>query len=209
MVKSIEARDPYTSGHSQRVSRSAAIIARAAGLSPVEVERVRIAGLLHDIGKIEASLGAIITKPGRLTEDEFALMKTHPDKGAELVSTITHLQDLVPAIRHHHERWEGGGYPMGIAGDSIPLGARIISLADTVDAMMSDRAYRTRRSIEEIRDEVIRCRGTQFDPILADCVVAPDVWNRICSVGPAPQPNTKRTPTRLRVLVGSAVMDAS
>jgi HD-GYP domain-containing protein (c-di-GMP phosphodiesterase class II) len=138
-----------------------------------------------------------------LTNEEFAVMQTHPDKGAELVSTITHLQDLVPSIRHHHERWTGGGYPTGIAGERIPLGARIIAVADTIDAMMSDRAYRTRRTIDEIREEIVRCRGTQFDPVLADCVVDPAVWNAICDGGPQVPGVSRRSSPRLAVVLGN------
>lgn len=179
MVKAIEARDPYTSGHSRRVSQASTVIARAIGLSEREVERVRIAGLLHDVGKIHEDYAAILRKPGKLTNDEWELMKTHPDRGAELIATMSHLGDLVPSIRHHHERWDGKGYPAGIAADAIPLGARIITIADTMDALTSDRPYRAGLSAAEVRAEFIRCRGTQFDPEIIDRVLSSTVWQTL------------------------------
>jgi putative nucleotidyltransferase with HDIG domain len=195
MVKAIEARDPYTSGHSRRVSEAATTIARAAGLSEPEVERVRIAGLLHDVGKIHEDYAPILRKPGKLTSDEWELMKTHPARGAELVSTMSHLQDLVGAIRHHHERWDGRGYPDGLKADAIPLYSRIITLADTLDALTSDRPYRNGLDEAEVRAEFIRCRGAQFDPELCDRVLSAPVWDRL--IGPV---NRRSEPRRLQVL---------
>ena len=179
MVKAIEARDPYTSGHSRRVSEASMIIARAAGLRDAEVERVRIAGLLHDVGKIHEDYAPILRKPGKLTNEEWELMKTHPARGADLVSTMSHLRDLSGPIRHHHERWDGKGYPAGLAGETIPLAARIITLADTLDALTSDRPYRDGLDEEAVRGEIIRCRGTQFDPQLCDRVLTAPVWSKL------------------------------
>jgi putative nucleotidyltransferase with HDIG domain len=179
MVKAIEARDPYTSGHSRRVSEAATIIARAAGLSEAEVDRVRIAALLHDVGKIHEDYAPILRKPGKLTNEEWELMKTHPARGAELVSTMSHLQDLVAPIRHHHERWDGRGYPDGLRGDAIPLSSRIITLADTLDALTSDRPYRAGLDEAEVRAEFIRCRGSQYDPDLCDRVLTAPVWSKL------------------------------
>jgi putative nucleotidyltransferase with HDIG domain len=179
MVKAIEARDPYTSGHSRRVSQTAQIIARAAALSEVEVERVRMAALLHDVGKIHEDYAPILRKPGKLTNEEWELMKTHPDRGADLVATMSHLSDLVAPIRHHHERWDGEGYPAGLTAESIPFGSRIITIADTLDALTSDRPYRSGLTQQEVRSEFIRCRGAQFDPELIDRVLAPAVWQQL------------------------------
>lgn len=176
MVKAIEARDPYTSGHSRRVSEAATVIARAAGLGDAEIERVRIAGLLHDVGKIHEDYAPILRKPGKLTADEWELMKTHPARGADLVSTMSHLQDLVAPIRHHHERWDGKGYPSGLAGEAIPVASRIITVADTLDALTSDRPYRKGLTEHEVRAEFIRCRGTQFDPEIIDRVLNGSIW---------------------------------
>ncbi|HYD54631.1 MAG TPA: HD-GYP domain-containing protein, partial [Gemmatimonadaceae bacterium] len=168
MVKSIEARDPYTSGHSRRVQEYATIIARGLKLSDAEVDRISQAALLHDVGKIHEKYHPILTKPDRLTAEEWALMKEHPVDGASLVSTMTHLRHLVPAVRHHHENWDGTGYPDRIAGDAIPIAARIIRFADTIDAMTTERPYRGPLSEAQVRAEVLRCRGTQFDPMIAD-----------------------------------------
>jgi putative nucleotidyltransferase with HDIG domain len=179
MVKAIEARDPYTSGHSRRVSQLSTIVARAIGLNEREVERVRVAGLLHDVGKIHEDYAPILRKPGKLTAEEWELMKTHPVRGAELVATMSHLGDLVPPIRHHHERWDGRGYPAGLAGDAIPLEARVITIADTIDALTSDRPYRAGLNEAEVRAEFIRCRGSQFDPEIIDRVLVPAIWEQL------------------------------
>jgi putative nucleotidyltransferase with HDIG domain len=179
MVKSIEARDPYTSGHSRRVQEYAVIIARGAKLGERDVERISQAALLHDVGKINDKYHPILTKPDRLTNEEWTIMKEHPVDGANLVGTMTRLRHLIPAIRHHHENWDGTGYPDRIAGDLIPLDARVIALADTIDAMSSARPYRPGLTPEQVRAEIVRCRGRQFDPQLADRVLSSEVWNRL------------------------------
>lgn len=179
MVASIEARDPYTSGHSQRVARYARVIARAAGLSGKLLDRTETAALLHDVGKIHEEFAIILRKPGRLTDDEFAVMKTHPEKSAELVSKVTHFADLVPAVRAHHEAWDGSGYPHRLQGESIPLAARIIALADTVDAMTTSRPYRKGLSLDQVRAEIQREAGRQFDPAICDRLLAPAAWNAL------------------------------
>lgn len=168
MVKAIEARDPYTSGHSRRVAHYSRIIARAIGLSAKQVERVGTAALLHDVGKIHEIYAPILQKPDKLTQEEWAIMQTHPIKSAELVATVSHLKDLVPPVRHHHENWDGSGYPDGLAGDQIPLEARIIMFADTIDAMTSDRPYRRALGEQAVRDELEKCKGRQFDPHICE-----------------------------------------
>ncbi len=172
MVAAIEARDPYTSGHSRRVARNAKIIARAVGLSSRQVERVATAALLHDVGKIYEIFAPILRKPDRLTPEEWAIMQTHPIKSAELVMKVSLLKDVVPSVRHHHENWDGTGYPDGIKGEAIPLGARIIMFADTIDAMLTDRPYRKALSESDVRAELVRCSGTQFDPKVCERLVA-------------------------------------
>ena len=196
MVKAIEARDPYTSGHSRRVSNSATIIARGLGLSAAQVDRVRIAALLHDIGKIHEDFAPILRKESTLTPDEWEVMKTHPDKGADLVATLSDLRDLVDAIRHHHENWNGTGYPLGLAGETIPLGARIITFADTIDALTTDRPYRRALTEAQVRAEMVRCRALQFDPTICDVVLSHAMWTQLF-------PESQPTPTRL-TLVDSA-----
>ena len=171
MVAAIEARDPYTSGHSRRVADKAGIISRAMGLREKDVERVVAAALLHDVGKIHEVFGPILSKPGRLTPEEQVIMRTHPIKSAELAEKVTELRDVVPLIRHHHENWDGTGYPDGLNGDGIPLGSRIIMFADTIDAMTTDRPYRAALDASSVRKEILRFRGTQFDPTICDALL--------------------------------------
>jgi putative nucleotidyltransferase with HDIG domain len=179
MVAAIEMRDPYTSGHSQRVAEYSRIIARAIGLSAREVERVGVAALLHDVGKIDQRFADILQKPGRLTEEERLVIEEHPVRSAELVAMVSGLQDLVKPVRHHHERWDGGGYPDGIAGEDIPLTARIIVFADTIDAMTSDRPYRPALGPADVRRELVKHRAKQFDPYICDRLLASDLYAQI------------------------------
>jgi len=179
MVAAIEARDPYTSGHSQRVSRASKIIARTIGLRPAEIERVGVAALLHDVGKIDEAFAPILAKEGRLTPEEWDIMKRHPIRSAELVGLLSSLKDVVPAVRHHHENWDGTGYPDGLKGPAIPQASRIIMFADTLDAMTTDRPYRKALTMEEAKAEIIKFRGRQFDPEICDRIVEPEVWSQL------------------------------
>ena len=172
MVAAIEARDPYTSGHSRRVSEHAKTIAQIVGLRASVAKRVEIAALLHDVGKIHEVFAPILLKPGRLTEEENAIMQTHPIKSEELVAKVSQLRDVVSAVRHHHENWDGTGYPDGLAGDRIPLASRIIMFADTIDAMTSDRPYRKALDADAVRSELIKHRGRQFDPSICDALLS-------------------------------------
>lgn len=181
IVKAIEARDPYTSGHSQRVAQSVALFAEALRLPGRQKAAAKTAALLHDVGKIHQEIGDILVKPGRLTPEERVIMESHSARGADLVATLSHLHSLVPAIRHHHERWDGTGYPDRIGGEAIPLWARLIALADTIDALATSRPYRTANASELIYTEIARCRGTQFDPALCDVVLRPSVWIKLWS----------------------------
>lgn len=178
-VQTVEFRDPYTSGHSQRVSRFSRIIAQLIGLGPKDIERISTAALLHDVGKIHEIFAPILLKPGRLTPDERAIMELHPIKSAELVAKISDLQDIVPAVRHHHENWDGTGYPERLEGRDIPLGARIIRVADTIDAMTTDRPYRKALGQIEVRSELKKFRGIQFDPAICDVLVASQDFARL------------------------------
>ena len=206
MVANLEARDPYTSGHSRRVARNARIIARALGLGTKQVERVAVAALLHDVGKIDEAFGPLLRKPDRLTPEEWAVMETHPIKSAELVAKSSQLKDVVGPVRHHHENWDGSGYPDGLAGEEIPLGARIIMFADTTDAMTTDRPYRRAMSPQQVRDEFIRQRGKQFDPEICDRLLASPQFE-LLFVDPSKQHGTppftpKLTLPRKRALRG-------
>lgn len=179
MVAAIEARDPYTSGHSRRVAAYSRHIARSAHVPARTVERIAAAALLHDVGKIHEVYAPILRKPGRLTAEETAIIQTHPVKSAELVAKVTQLKDLIPSVRGHHERWDGRGYPDGLLGSAIPLGARIIALADTIDAMRTSRPYRSALPIESIRTEISRGRGSQFDPQLVDALLTANSWAQL------------------------------
>lgn len=176
MVAAIEARDPYTSGHSQRVARYSRVISRAMGLGSRQVEEIGTAALLHDVGKIHEEFAPILRQPRRLTDQEFEVMKTHSAKGASLVAKVSHFKAIVPSIRAHHEAWSGRGYPDALAGDEIPLGARIITIADTIDAMTTVRPYRPPRSMDEVCVELERVAGTQFDPRICLKILAPEHW---------------------------------
>ena len=176
MVKSMEARDPYTSGHSRRVQQFSIAIARGLELSTGEIDKVSRAALLHDVGKIYEKYAPILRKPGKLSADEWQTMQLHPQDGAALVGTMSRLHDIIPAIRHHHERWDGTGYPEGLAGERIPEISRIIAFADTIDAMISERPYRRTMGEAEVRAEIVRCRGAQFDPEMTDKVLSAQVW---------------------------------
>lgn len=181
MVKAIEARDPYTSGHSRRVGHYARVIARAVGLNGEQLERIEIAALLHDVGKIHEIYAPILRKPEKLSPAEWAVMQTHPIKSAELVGTVSHLKDIVAPVRHHHENWDGTGYPDGLLGDQIPLAARIVLFADTIDAMTTDRPYRKALSEPQVRSELIKFRGKQFDPEMCDKLLASPMFGLLFS----------------------------
>ncbi len=179
MVAAIEARDPYTSGHSRRVARNARLIAQAIGLRERQVERVAIAALLHDVGKIHEVFAPILSKPGRLTADENAVMQTHPIKSEELVRTVSQLSDVVAPIRNHHENWDGTGYPDGLVGENIPVASRIIMFADTIDAMTTDRPYRAALTEAQVRAEFLKLRARQFDPSICDKLLTSPVYARL------------------------------
>lgn len=179
MVKAIEARDPYTSGHSQRVAKYSRIIGRIVGLSTRACERLETAALLHDVGKIHEVYAPILRKPGTLSAEEWTIMKTHSIKSADLVQTVSQLNDLVAPIRHHHENWDGTGYPDQIASETIPLWARIIAIADTIDAMTTDRPYRKAMTLTEVHGELALMAGRQFDPEICATLLASAEFDQI------------------------------
>lgn len=213
MVKAIEARDPYTSGHSQRVSLLAGALARQLGLGNRQVENIRTAALLHDVGKIYEQYAPLLRKEGKLDPTERALMQTHATRSAELVGTISAFRGSIEeAVRHHHENYDGSGYPRGLAAKAIPVGARIIMIADTVDAMTTDRPYRNALSYDRVASELRRCSGTQFDPelvsvFLASAVIRELVLRRVGPLDAAEAPavplraSTWRTSIRRRSMV--------
>jgi putative nucleotidyltransferase with HDIG domain len=168
LTAALDAKSSYTRGHSDRVAELSWSIAHELGLGDREAESARIAGHLHDIGKIGIA-DAIICKPGPLSAEEFASMKRHTMIGASLVEQVAHLRGYAASVRSHHEKWDGSGYPDGLRGEAIPLEARIICIADSFDAMTSARSYRDQIEPGAAVDEIRRCSGKQFDPRLVDC----------------------------------------
>lgn len=170
LLSTIVAKDKYTFGHCERVSTYAVMIAEAMGLELKEIQTILYSGLLHDIGKIELPK-AVLNKIGRLTSEEFDLVRKHPINSANILEPLSGIDNLIDYVMHHHERYDGKGYPDGIVGENISLGARILCVADSFDAMVSDRPYRKSMSIEEAFLELERCSGSQFDPKIASLFV--------------------------------------
>ncbi len=170
LSNALDVRDSETEGHSRRVVEYMELIIAQMPVAPSHLATLRRGALLHDIGKIGVP-DNVLRKPAALSEAEWVVMKRHPEHGARIISQIPFLEDVSRIVRHHHERWDGKGYPDGIAGEAIPLGARIFAVADSFDAMTSDRAYRRAMSVKDARVEVARCRGTQFDPEIVDAFV--------------------------------------
>ncbi len=166
----IEAKDRYTIGHSERVAKLALALCKGLGMSDEETGRIFQAALLHDIGKIGIRYEEL-NKPEKLTPKEYEMFKLHPVIGRKILQPITFLQDILPDIYYHHEQYDGSGYPEGLRGEEIPIGARILAIADTYDAMTSDRPYRPALSHEVAIEELKRCSGTQFDPKLVEVFI--------------------------------------
>ena len=170
LAGAIDAKDAYTNGHSERVATYAREIARRAGKSESVQENIYLIGLLHDVGKIGIP-DTILNKPGKLTDEEYAVIKTHPLQGDKILRNISEFPELAIGARWHHERYDGYGYPDGIAGEQIPEEARIIAVADAYDAMTSSRSYRDPLSQERVRSEIVNGRWSQFDPVFADVML--------------------------------------
>jgi len=167
LTSAVDAKDAYTCGHSERVALLSRSLAAESGLPEQACDRIYMAGLLHDVGKIGVP-EAVLQKTGKLTDEEFGQIKKHPEIGAKILRDIKQIEDIIPGVMHHHERYDGKGYPSGLAGENIPLMGRIICLADCFDAMTSSRTYRKALPLEVALTEIRRCSGTQFDPVLSD-----------------------------------------
>jgi putative nucleotidyltransferase with HDIG domain len=188
----VDARDPYTAGHSHRVQEIAVAVARELGIGGKDLDAIAHAGLFHDIGKLGVP-DAILTKPSKLTDQEYSLMKHHPADGANIVAKFGRLRGAVPLIQHHHERWDGTGYPDGLAGKEIPLGAAIVGLADAWDAMTTDRPYHRALDRAEAEAELRAHRGTQFAPMIVDA------FFRVLDRSSATEGGARPSPGRVRV----------
>ena len=167
LAAAIDARDRYTRGHSERVSKYAQLIGAELGFSAEEQEHLLYAGLLHDVGKIGVA-DAILNKPGKLTPLERQMIQEHPVIGANIIETVHSLSCIVDDVRHHHERYDGRGYPVGLDSEDIPLRSRVLAVADTFDAMTTDRVYRRALSVDFTIEEIESLRGKQFDPVAVD-----------------------------------------
>jgi len=171
LAEAIDAKDKYTNGHSGRVAKYSREIAKRYGYKDKRLEDIYMIGLLHDVGKIGIP-DAIINKPARLTDEEFKVIKSHPVMGARILKKIKEMPSLEIGAKHHHERYDGTGYPEGLKGKNIPEEARIVAVADAYDAMSSRRSYRDVLPQQTVREEIIKGRGTQFDPDFADIMIS-------------------------------------
>jgi putative nucleotidyltransferase with HDIG domain len=196
LTRALDTRDEETEEHSQRVSRYTELLARRLGIPDEEIQHMARGALLHDIGKIGVP-DAVLLKSGSLDDHEQALMRKHPTIGYAMITHIPFLGEAAKVVLHHHEAYDGSGYPSGLAGDRIPLGARIFAVADALDAMTSDRPYRRARSVPEALAEIKRCRGTQFDPQVVDTLLAIPMEELLAArdgVATAPAPDLAETP---------------
>jgi len=199
LATAIDAKDPYTRGHSERVSSFSMAIARHLGLNQEEVFRVRIAAILHDVGKLGIRDG-ILNKPAGLTSEEFEVMQQHPKIGAQIMAPIPMLKDIIPGIRNHHETWDGNGYPDGLTGEEIPMVARIIAVADTFDAMTTTRPYQKAMSLSFVLDKMRSMSGTRFAPEVVDALIAGVESGDITQPSPPTDPsNLHQETTNLEV----------
>jgi putative nucleotidyltransferase with HDIG domain len=211
MVKAMEARDPYTSGHSRRVSEYAVVIGRELRLSATDLDSIKTAALLHDVGKIYEEFAPLLRKEGRLSPEETIVMRSHVVRSAQLVATAERLRGPVEAmIRHHHENFDGSGYPDGLGENQIPIGARIIMIADTIDAMTTDRPYRKALTFHRALEELRKHAGRQFDPRLVELVSKSSSIRRLLgpqlATGEAlpPSMQSPTRPSRAGVRTGSS-----
>ena len=187
LAAAIDAKDPYTRGHSERVARYSSAIAKELGLPTEEARKVRLSALLHDVGKIGVD-DRIIRKPTALTDEEFDLMKAHPVKGAAIMETIPQLADIIPGMKYHHEKWEGGGYPDGLKGEQIPLQARIVAVADAFDAMTTTRPYQRAMEVSYVLERLREMSGKRFDGAVVEALARSHGKGELVPAEAAPAP---------------------
>lgn len=180
IVSALDAKDPYTAGHSERVSDMAIAVCDLLNLTEEQTQQIHIAAHLHDIGKIGVP-DVVLLKEGKLTDDEWQKMKKHPEIGAEILSKSQHLSELKDIVLHHHERYDGKGYPSGLKGSDIPLGARVIAICDSIDAITSNRCYRKAHDFDFCYEEIKKNLGVMYDPEIGQLVL--DNWKMIEHIG--------------------------
>ena len=190
LAQAIDAKDPYTRGHSVRVNRYSVVLARVLGMNEDQIADIHVASLMHDVGKIGIN-DKILQKPGKLTTEEFDVMKTHTTKGAQIMQPIGKMQRIIPGLRSHHERWEGGGYPDNLSADQIPLMARVIAVADAFDAMTTHRPYQKAMSFAQAQERLNVLKGAAFDERIVEAfnrayqqgLIAPEAGNNLQVAG--------------------------
>jgi putative nucleotidyltransferase with HDIG domain len=187
LITSVEAKDPYTSGHSKRVCRYSELIAQALGIVGRELEEIAIGAALHDVGKLGIP-EHVLRKPSKLDDDEWEQIKSHPKVGARIIDSFNQSYQVLYAIQHHHEHWNGNGYPGRLAGEAIPLPARIVGVADALDAMTSARSYQRNRTIADALEEIRHSAGRQFDPAIVDAILRIPIATLESIAPPAPAP---------------------
>ncbi len=185
LAEALEAKDTYTNGHTRRVTEIVVAMAKEKGFPEKEIARIRLAGQVHDIGKIGIP-EAVLRKPGKLTNEEFDQIKEHPILSEKILKPIIKDEDVLAMVKHHHERYNGHGYPEGIAGEDIPFGARLLAVADAYDAMTSNRPYRPAMTPEKARSQLLAGRGSQFDPEAVDILIEAEEKMSFCPVSGAP-----------------------
>lgn len=175
IVSALDAKDPYTAGHSERVSDMAIVVCQLLEFTHEQTQAIHIAAHLHDIGKIGVP-DSVLLKEGKLTNEEWEKLKKHPEIGAEILSKSHHLRELMDIVLHHHERYDGKGYPSGLAGENIPIGARIIAICDSIDAITSNRCYRKAHDFDFCYSEIEKNLGIMYDPKIGKIVL--ENWDR-------------------------------
>jgi putative nucleotidyltransferase with HDIG domain len=186
LAEALDAKDSYTNGHSKRVTEISEVIGRSLGLDDKEIEKIRLAGILHDLGKIGVS-ESILNKNGKLTDEEYDRVKAHPALGERIIDPFVRDKEIRAIVRHHHERFSGGGYPDGLKGKKIPIGARIMSVADAYDAMTSDRPYRKAMKPDKAKSQLLSNRGSQFDPEAVDAFIKSEEKVPFCPMSAKPK----------------------
>lgn len=178
LAEALEAKDSVTRGHSNRVRKMSVEMAREIGVVEDELERIELGAFLHDLGKVGVR-DDVLKKPGKLTEDEYSHMQSHPEIGMRMLEASPAFADLLPLVRHHHEKWDGSGYPGNLAGEAIPLGSRIIAICDTFDTIVSDRPYKKPLPQQHALDVLRSMAGRMFDPTLVEIFIVREIYLRV------------------------------
>lgn len=178
LAEALEAKDSVTRGHSNRVRKLSVELAKAHGVTEGELERIELGAFLHDLGKVGVR-DDVLKKPGKLTEDEYSHMQAHPEIGMRMLETSPYFEDLLPIVRHHHEKWDGTGYPGNLSGEAIPLGSRIIAICDTYDTIVSERPYKKPLPMGDALGTLRNLAGRMFDPVLVELFIGREIYTLV------------------------------